>query len=513
MRKVNIFITSLFLFQFCSAQEIRELDWQKFLQSTQNTLIAKPVKTGDFAIFQIKDINKFLYKVEVAGKVFELQTPVPTELQTLFRLSPPELDKKTNTNKAEEAVKKTKSQIFSMTGAKTETEAIRKLAETNVIAALGPGVAIPDEKAKALKAIDEAIKSFDQLLKSCQKYLAKSNELSENIFKIKSARRRLIIIAQMDRPSKEIKDKAKEVTIPPIDDVRSLYFEVKQLYLQAEASYTQVKQKISDANSKAKKAGVDEVDEEIVEKVEDASEEIEEADKLIDEEALLGMIEEIDFLYNELQNDNNFNVVAPPVQMDGDIVSYTVNVTPTVTKTIGSNRSPMQFKFDIPAKNGLKVDFSVGPAFSFGKNSRDDKYFLKDVSNSTDLVNIQKEDNGNVISPGIVAMMHAYKRSGNSWALGGMFGVGAGFQSVSDVNLSVYLGPSLVIGKREKVMVSAGWSWLRVQRIKSKQFIADDPSATYKKTEIKIEDVTEKIFKTSFFFSVSYNLTNKVEVK
>jgi hypothetical protein len=196
--------------------------------------------------------------------------------------------------------------------------------------------------------------------------------------------------------------------------------------------------------------------------------------------------------------------------MDGDMVSYTVNITPCVTRTIGPNKSPMQFKFDIPAKRGLKVDFSVGPALSFSDNSKDDKYFLEEIAGNPDSVKLKKLDNNNSVSPSLAAMMHIYSRGARGFAPGLLFGVGAGFQDAQSINVNIYTGISLVMGKREKVMINIGASWLRVDRIKNKQF-AD--GSNYAVSKIALGDITEKVFKPSFFFGISYNLTNKVEIK
>ena len=147
--------------------------------------------------------------------------------------------------------------------------------------------------------------------------------------------------------------------------------------------------------------------------------------------------------------------------------------------------------------------------YLFGKNSRDDIYFAEVSKTDPNISTLRKRANNNSISPGIAAMMHFGPRSGKDFRPALMFGVGAGFQNTSDVNLSLYFGGSLVFGKRERVMLSSGVSYLRVTRLKTEQYIVDQqyPSPT------NIADITEKIFKPSFFLALSYNLTNKLEIK
>ncbi len=232
------------------------------------------------------------------------------------------------------------------------------------------------------------------------------------------------------------------------------------------------------------------------------------ADNIIKEDDLLTLVNDVDFLKTELLNPNNFVVNAPPVQMDGDLISYDVKITPSVTKTLGPYRNPIEFKFDVPATGGLKVDFSVGPALSFGKNSRDQFYYLESTTN-TDSVLLKSRANNNIISPGLAAFLHAYSRGRKFVSTGGVFGIGAGFQNISDVNLSLYFGMTEVIGKTQKFMLSGGISLLRVERIKNDQF---QENHKYLTSEIAIADVTEKVFRSSAFLSISYNLTSRTQV-
>ena len=131
-------------------------------------------------------------------------------------------------------------------------------------------------------------------------------------------------------------------------------------------------------------------------------------------------------------------------------------------------------------------------------------------ANKADTVKLKRRDNHNIISPGLAAMMHFYPRSGKNIAWGGLFGVGAGFQSTEDINFSLYTGVSLVMGKRQKIMLSAGFSFLRVERLKDKQFEIDKE---YPISKIDLANSTEKVFKSSGFLSISYNITNRIEIK
>ena len=168
----------------------------------------------------------------------------------------------------------------------------------------------------------------------------------------------------------------------------------------------------------------------------------------------------------------------------------------------------MKFTFDVPAHGGIKVDFSVGQTVSFGNNARDEKYYLKDGASQTDVI-LTKRNNNNVITPSLGAFMHVYRRSPKWLALGGMFGVGVGFQSTSELNANLFAGATLVMGKQQKVMLGFGVSYLRVERIKNDEFKEGN---VYQISKINLSDVTEKVYRNSVFFSLTYNLSNRTEI-
>ncbi len=478
-RKLFLLPASFFvmLAAFSQEQKVREIDWQDFASSVSDANIAKPVKTGEFAIFRINNINKFLYKVEIKGKAFVLETPIPSELETLFRLKPSELAKTATNKKSEEGVAKISDAVSS---------------NNNLIEALNKNKAA---KPPELLAFEAAVKD---LVQKIEEFRSKSKDVSIGVFDLKSGRNKLISIAQMDAEFTAISTQVNQLTIPT-DQVKSDYVEMKDLYAQVLNIY-------DDAKQKGVEAGIG--DEEAI-RLEDIAKKVDQGQKLIEEEALLSLITDIEFLSTELVNKNNFKITAPPVQMEGDIVVYKVTVTPIITRSLGAHKNPTDFEFSIPAQGGVKVDFSVGPVVCFGKNSRDEKYFLKETLNP-DSVTLETRPNNNEISPGVAAMMHFYRRSGKSWGnWGGLFGVGAGFQSIDDVNLSLYAGVSGVFGKTQKVMIGAGFGFLRVDRLKDSQFTAGGKYAIKK---IELGNVTEKVFRSSLFLTISYNLTTRKEI-
>lgn len=498
-KKLLLLVSVCFLIAVSHAQkQTRELKWQDFMKSVQTTIVAKPVTDGEFTIFQITGINKFLYKVEISGSVFELQTPVPTELQSLFRLTPTELQKTVENKKAEEGVATISKAVPPMQELKEKTEKEANNLKNTVAPTLAPNSDTLKKTNEAINEKREFAEDLEELVKACREYHALALQVAKDVMTLKSARSQMVAIAQMDRPKDDIESKLQTVEQPPASikmnyvALKEKYSEVQSLYNEA-AAYATGDDELTEAQQKIKKS----------------LDYITKANDLIEQEALIGLYTDVDFLFTELQNENNFRVVAPPVQMGGDLVRYAVKITPSATRTLGAYRNPMEFSFDVPTRGGLKIDFSVGPAISFGANAKDEKYFLEEVAGQT-TVTLRQRDNNNSISPSIGAFMHFYPHTGTYRGFGGLFGVGAGFQNTSAIDVNMFVGVSYIIGKMEKLMLNGGVSYVRVDRLKNKEF---EVGKTYEAAKISLNDLTEKVYKPSLFLSITYALSKRVEIK
>lgn len=449
------------------------IDWQK-LDDINNTGITTPVKNRDFAVFKIENINKFLYKVEISGKGFNLDTPVPTELQTLFRLTAEEKNAITDNDKATKA-----------------TEDIKT--ENNVMKNIADEIAVKESKPKS-KVTNEELELKAKIIDLnvvCGTYYKKAAELTGRLFDLKVLKVDLINSAQMDASRTFIK--GMKAVSTPVPSVEKLYRDFLKLYAEVEIYYE---------NARAATTNV-----EYLKKIDEATDKIEKSFEVFKEENILTLHNEIAFLHGELNNDSNYIVQAPPIQMNGDFVEYECKITPSQTNTLGAYKNVTNIKFIIPSCSGVKVDFSVGPTLSFGKGSKDELYYLEE-STTAGKSYLRQRDNNNAALPGLAAMMHVYSRGVKEAKIGVLFGVGAGFQSIEDVDLSFYLGASVILGKMQKVMINTGISFLRVDRLKNNEFVEGNEYTTQ---DFDLDNVVEKVFKPSFFIGLSYSLAKRVD--
>lgn len=414
-----------------------------------------PKKAGEMVAFRVININTFRYKVTIKGDQIVYLTPVPTELQTLFRL--PEPTK--SVSDADEGKAKAE-------GAKDD---MQNLASTL------PAGSLKNE--------------MNTLVALCTDFVIKANAVRE----IKFRRAQLISLAKQNW----VNHAALVGNLPATLTVTAMQTTIQNFinaYQNAETQYAIALDKAAPDSTKEKR-------------IKNALERFEEGYEDIDEDDFVKRVEDIDVLQNALADSRNFTVVSPAVQAEGDFLGFNILIEPDRTNDLLPHESSLVSKAEIAIRKSWKADFSVGPNFSFYDGSRDEKYFLNPTLDGKGT--LTKGDNANVVRPGIAAMLHAYPRTGKDFAAGFMMGVGAGFTNENALTASYYLGGSLVLGKSQKIMINAGLSFLSVDRLKAGYTAGNE----YIIESTKIADVTEKALLPSFFFGISYNITNRVVVK
>ncbi|RZJ65129.1 MAG: hypothetical protein EOO50_14915 [Flavobacterium sp.] len=462
MKKIT-FTVAVFVLSFLCKAQVVEYDFAKGaytsgikIESGSKTGKFTPLSNNGMVTFKIKNINTFRYRVEIVTNNVDYVTEMSDELRVVFRQGTSDA---TKVNAAAEQIKET----------------------TNLM------------KLQAEKSTSAEFKSaMDELANACEKYSDAVNEIA----KLEMHRMSLINMAARNKKKEQL----------PEDyvwgELKKKYEAFVDTYADASAKYAAAKALVdkAKADSNVKKSLISN------DIVENAYEEVEEAHKSINKTNVLKLLEDVYNLQNSLKSDDTFSVTSGPVYVNGsDFIAFTITITPTPAADYSPNEPTIVLNGEIPVKRGLKVDFSVGPVFSFGSGAKDERYYLQDSETEGSSV-LLKRDNGDVFTPGLAAMMHIYQRTSNGVAVGGMFGVGAGFQSMEEANASFYTGISLVMGKSQKVMINGGVSFFGVDRLKNKQFVVEEEYVT---DNIDLSTITEKVLKTSFFLSLSYNISTR----
>jgi hypothetical protein len=162
-----------------------------------------------------------------------------------------------------------------------------------------------------------------------------------------------------------------------------------------------------------------------------------------------------------------------------------------------SAADPMLIKersLSLEMRGGLKVSASVGVNFG--------QFFSPGQSYSVNDGVLVSEDDG-AFSPSIVSFLHFYGYRGQRATLGGSFGIG--FPVLADTDnqsIRFFLGPSLVLGFDQKLVLSGGLMGGRVQRL-AKGFEVGDPF-----DDTFGEIPTKGKYELGAFIGVSFHLGN-----
>lgn len=465
---------------------VRVIDYDDRETLTEQVILDEVVRQGDLIRLQIRNINRLTHKIEFKTETRNYVTEMSPGMAAALGIKN---DNKESESKDSGGVEKTESAVESMKNLTADSKSISISAEMNT------------------------------LVTKCEELLQLSKELKE----IKHKRLELIELLKSDASTyQSLMDKVKSVypsspdisTITKtISDYLKSYEAAKVAYEAAESAAFQKQLEILSI-AKVSFSGNKDVDAfekameqsrfmtEAKEKIQKANTDIKEGYETLEGEDVYAFASDIKKLHDQLTKEENFISMSDPVKMNGDYVAFTVQVTPRDAK----DKETRSFEIEIPGKGGWKTDFSLGPVFSMGSGAKDDKHYLEAAGDSSFL---RYKSNKNTLRPGLASMMHIYRRTPKDTQVGFSFGVGADFSSIDDADLSYYLGLSAILGKVQKVYITAGMSFLKVDR-STDEYKLD---MKYPTDVITAATITDKTIRGAFFFSLSYSLAKKQDTE
>ncbi len=156
----------------------------------------------------------------------------------------------------------------------------------------------------------------------------------------------------------------------------------------------------------------------------------------------------------------------------------------------------------VRSKGGFKIDFSSGLFLNFGKNDFfDQTYRLDNLDSDPNNLQIVKNNNRNKVLPSLGALLHGYIRTGGD--LQPAISLGVSLSAGETSRLNYHLGPSLIIGKDQRLIASFGWT-LAQSAILDGKYVEGQvlPKATAPQT---LE--TTSYYRWGNFLSLNYNLS------
>lgn len=419
--------------------------------------------------YRIININTFAKKVLVNGTLFSLNTDMPAEFSTLFRIKADNVDDK---------LKDAMQQVDKMVEVANEAKKIEK----NADAAPAPNVAKKESKALMATAAQEA----GDLVIKCQNFYREAEKIKDALVFQKKLTETMADGHLDNEISMMQALNAREINSETIKGLKTALENFRAAYEKVYWQYEVTADAASDAGADGHEA-----------KIKSAQEQIQN-----DYKALLKQYEEslasIDDLFLKSITPSNYIFTSENpvfVEEGTDEMEFKIQVGNTKDDFSKINT----FKKTIKTEGGIKIDYSVGLAF---KSISDDQYFF-DGDNK-----LRKGNNGHALTPGIAPMMHLYKRTCNTVAWGGMFGINADFKEITDINLGFLAGASVILGRSQKAIISTGISYSQVSRLKDNQYKIGDAYV-----DTKPEDVTGRVLKPSLFVSFSLSIAKRTVLK
>jgi hypothetical protein len=146
-------------------------------------------------------------------------------------------------------------------------------------------------------------------------------------------------------------------------------------------------------------------------------------------------------------------------------------------------------------------DLNLGVAGSFHK--KNNTYEIKADSSG---VNTITNTNSSGFSPSFVGFFTTSYRSATHFTYGLSLGLGISADNGTIVSDNFFIGPSLIVGRYERVNLTAGISFKNLPKLNSNYKEKDIVSNT-----TTIESITSKSYEPGFFIALTYNLTKGVK--
>jgi hypothetical protein len=200
--------------------------------------------------------------------------------------------------------------------------------------------------------------------------------------------------------------------------------------------------------------------------------------------------EDFTILLNKI-NVNNFTVSSSQIKADKDIINFKITVNPLdndFVKKYGVARRKEKFNYSLEVLEGFKIDFSSGV---YATNVINYKFVTFKESGK---YKVLRNDEGN-LNLGLAALGHIYWRCFENINLG--LNIGAGVSN--DEIVHYFLGGSIMLGKKQRVVLNGGATIGRVNRL------SDLIEENKEYDELPVEDFNIKTYKPGWYFSISYN--------
>ena len=207
-----------------------------------------------------------------------------------------------------------------------------------------------------------------------------------------------------------------------------------------------------------------------------------------------------------LSREQAYNVTSHPIQASNDVLVFNLKISKKLKNTCDflNNRNFTHTEFTY---GGTRLDFSIGLAGSYFNATPVYELSTMAVKDSTSVIKInQKADNLTVPSLVLLTTM-SYRKAGYV-ALGGSAGLGVDVLNGKIQLSNFFVGPSILFGKFERLMLTAGASIRNVGQLKSGYSIGNSIVGS---SVTDVNNYLSERYKVGTFIAITYHLTKKAK--
>ena len=217
------------------------------------------------------------------------------------------------------------------------------------------------------------------------------------------------------------------------------------------------------------------------------------------------LFQKMEHLKELLENDNTFNYVSAPIQPTQDAAIFEISI-----KKKEGNHSDVSdektFKHTEFTYGGTRIDFSLGLAASyFPKTAVYELGVERDANTNEEYTILAKKDD-KVLVPSMVGLVTMSFRRTQYMSFGGSAGLGIDVVNGKVQLSNFFIGPTILLGKYDRLFISGGASFRNVGQLKSGYF--EGQRLTAGSDDIS-NFITDK-YKVGGFLALTYNLTRGV---
>lgn len=212
------------------------------------------------------------------------------------------------------------------------------------------------------------------------------------------------------------------------------------------------------------------------------------------------LIRQIKFMI-EMVTDENFQLTPMKLYSysdNVDLIRYHIELNPyNLPGDLPQGKTHEPLDFLVYLQGGVKFDVSSGFVMDLGL--RDPSFYFERPTDSTAFVR-QSDGRGNY-NPSIALFLNGYRRSGGTFKLGGSFGTGIS----NNGRIRIYLGPSFLIGRSERITFSAGLALGAISRL-GNGYKVDEQINGVSNLPTEVPTVLDR-YKLGYYFGLGFNLT------